>query len=407
MKILKKITLMSVILGSAIFAEEAAVKTNSLAEAFTNGKFKGTLGSYGEHKDYTHGGDKKDYGWLTGYLKLGYETARWNGLKLGVSTISHAQLADNSDQSDKYYDKDIEERHAIPELYLDYLISKKTNFRIGRYNHKKITHIDDSHSEGFYLRSKEIDNLDVVIGAMVRFAELDYDDMEDFGQQDGKQDLADKEHYGDSDDVLWFAEATYKIGIAEFNPFLYYQGGYATVYGMDTVLEGKVSEDVKLGTNIYAYGVDVDSDTDSEYADKEDGYGYNFEPFVKVGNWKVSIGNAGVSGKEGSVSKPAWFKDYLTGFDQDIVGSKAKQGMDVIYGKIAWKSGKWKAHAKYGAYTYDVKEDKGGINETELQASYKFTSKLDLNVRLFHVDYTKDAGQGDYDKVEARIRYKF
>jgi len=384
-------------------------KSLTLEEAFKNGKIKGTVGSYGEYTDFNHGGDDKNFGWLTGYLELKYETARWNNLKLGAKFVAHEQFADNSEYSGTMYDKDIEDKVGLAELYLDYAFSDKTTIRLGRFDHKKISHIDDAQAQGGYLQFKEIENLDIVIGAINKFAEMDYDDMETFSRDDESQDLGSSDEYGDSDNLLWFAEATYKLGIVELNPFLYYQGGYATVYGMDTVLEGKVADSTKLGMNIFAYGVDADTSSSSKYAGQKDGYGFNLEPFAKVSDWKFSVGFAGLGGShETSVNKPEWFRDYLTGFDQDK--SYNAQGVNALYAKVAWKKGDWKAHVYYGHYTYDrytgSSKDQQSASELELQATYKIMKNLDLNVRGFNVAFD-DSKADDYQKIETRLRYKF
>ena len=385
-------------------------KSLTLVEAFQNGKLKGTLGSYGEYTDYNYGGDKKDFGWLTGYLEFKYETARWNNLKLGAKIVGHQQLADNSAYSELKFDKDIEDEIGLAELYLDYAFTDKTTIRLGRFNHKKFTHIDDSQSQGGYLQFKEIENLDIVIGAINKFAEMDYDDIETFSRESGSQDLSDDGEYGEnSSDLLWFAEATYKLGFLELNPFLYYQENYATVYGMDTVIEGKVAESTKLGLNIFAYGVDADTSTGSKFAGEKDGYGYSIEPFVKVSNWKVLVGFATLGGsREGSVNRPTWFRDYLVHFDQDKYYKT--QGLSALYAKVKWKSGDWKAQVYYGHFTYDVytgnDKDQHSSNQLEIQATYKITKNLDLNVRGFNVTYDNDGGN-DYQKVETRLRYKF
>ncbi|MCK5835211.1 MAG: hypothetical protein KAG98_05735 [Lentisphaeria bacterium] len=383
-------------------------KSLTLVEAFKNGKVKGTIGSYGEYTDFNHGGDKTDFGWLTGYLELKYETARWNNLKLGAKFVAHEQLADNSELSGKQYDKDIEDKVGLAELYLDYAFSEKFTIRLGRFNHKKLTHIDDVQSQGGYLQFKEIQNLDIVIGAISKFAEMDYDDMETFSRDSESQDLS-SDKYGDSDDLLWFAEVTYKLGLVELNPFLYYQGGYATVYGMDTVFEGNVAESTKLGLNIYAFGVDADTSSGSKFAGKNDGYGFNLEPFVKVSDWKLSVGWAGLGGsREGSVNKPAWFRDYLMGFDQDKYYKE--QGINALFAKIAWKKGNWKAQIYYGHFTYDdyttTGKDQYSACELETQVTYKITKNLDLNLRGFNIAYDQES-KDDYQKVETRLRYKF
>ncbi len=394
---------------SGIWAEDAT----SFVDAFKNGKVKGTIGTYVEGTDYedeyASGGSvksKESFSWQTAYLQLKYETARWNKLKLGVKFLAHGELFNDTDDSfsngDDAFDKDIETKYSLPELYLDYAFTDKTNLRIGRWGHSKFTHIDDAQSEGFFLQTKEIENLDVVLGLMTRFAELDYDDGEDFGQEDDKQDLSDDAAYGkDSDDFLVFAEVTWKpTDCIELNPYVYHQGDYATVVGLDTKLQTKVSDSVKVGANVMGYGVS------SDVQDTDDAFCWTIEPFAEVGGFTFAIGHTEFDGDEDdkALNKPAWFRDYLVGFDQDK--EYAEQNCSVNYAKIKYKKGKFGTHLYCGVYDYGVDQDKQAI-ETELQFKYTFASNWDANVRFFDVNYNGEAESSDYQKVEARVRYNF
>ena len=154
---------------------------SDLATAFKEGKTKVQIGSYMEAIDKDERDSDKNWG--TAYIDLKYETAEWNRLKLGIGFLGHHQLFSDADNGGDPYDSDIETDVAMPELYLKYLFGEDSSVVVGRYNHKKISHIDDAQSEGAYIQFKEIDNVELVAGVMRKFAELDYDDGEDFGRQ--------------------------------------------------------------------------------------------------------------------------------------------------------------------------------------------------------------------------------
>jgi hypothetical protein len=381
--------------GAATFAA-----SDSIDDAFKNGKLKGTIGTYVEQTDAD--ADGKDFGWQTGYFMLKYETDSFKNLKLGMQFLGHSQIYnDLQDGADKY-ESDIEQKFGMPELYLDYSFTDKTSLRAGRFNHQKLTHIDDAQSEGFYLLSKEIKNVQLILGAITQFAEMDYDDMEDFGQEDGKQDLSDDTYFADADDYLMFAEATVKLPgeLITLNPYFYTQDGYASVYGMDAKLAAK-TEDFGYGARANYYHVSADNGED-------DASVYAFAPYVSVGPFELTVGHAQFDGDKDNeaLNKPAWFKDYVVGIlDQDK--SYGEQDCSVNFAKLAYKQGKFAAHVAYGDYEFDAAAGKAsGTQELEFQTTYKFTKQFDANVRLFDVSYD-NADTKDYQKVEARVRYTF
>ena len=77
---------------------------------------------------------------------------------------------------------------------------------------------------------KEIPNLELIAGLIGRFAEIDYDDGEDFGRTNKAQDLDSEDTYGsDSKPYLFFVEDKYKpLDALTFNPYIMYQDGYAS-----------------------------------------------------------------------------------------------------------------------------------------------------------------------------------
>ena len=381
---------------SSVMAEEP--KVNTLADAFKNAKIKGTVGTYIEATDKKDGG--ADFSWQTVYLKLKAETQRWNNLMFGAEFIGHGQVFSSSDNDTDYYDKDIETSTALAQVYVDYAFTDSLTLRAGRWDHKKFTHIDDAQAQGIYLRSQG-EEFSWVIGAFNEFAELDYDDMEDWTKD--SQDLGDEGTYGeDSDDFAVFAEADWSpADIISVNPYVYHQGDYASVFGMDNTLTLKVGDNLKAGVKVNGYHVD------SQVDGKEDSFNYVVEPFVKVAGVTASVGYADFDGDgegDDALNKPKWFRDYLTGFDQDK--EYGEQNCSVTFGKLAYKVGKFKTHLYYGFYEYGADKD-NEVEELEFQVKYKFAGGWDANIRLFDVNYNDAAGSDDYQKLEARVRFKF
>jgi len=379
------------------FADEA----KTIEEAFKNGKIKGTIGSYFEYTDKEVA--DSDYGWATGYLTLKYETQKWNRLSMGARFFAHGQLYSHHDNgTSDPFQSDIETKCTLPELYLNYGFAENSGVTVGRWNHKKVSHIDDAQSEGAYVFLKEIPNLEFIAGVMTRFAEIDYDDGEDFGRTNDHQDLNSEDTFGsDSKPYLFFIESKYKpLDMLTFNPYVMYQDGYAGVYGLDADIKYKPEHSgVTYGGRLDYYHVSAD------IAGKSDSDDFAVSPYIIKGPLTVTGGFAQFDDGN-SLNKPEWLRDYLVGeLDQDK--SYGRSGCEVYFGKVKYKIGKFWAHFAYGDYNYNYTSSKGDRSqECELQFGYKFTKNLDVNLRLFDIQYDNVDNQ-DYKKVESRMRYKF
>ena len=379
------------------FAEEA----ETIEEAFKNGKVKGTIGSYFEYTDKDAADN--DYGWATGYLTLKYETQKWNRLKMGARFFAHGQLySDHDNGTTDPFESDIESKYTLPELYLNYGFAENSGVTVGRWNHKKISHIDDAQSEGAYMAIKEIPGLEFTAGVMTRFAEIDYDDGEDFGRTNDAQDLDSESVYdSNSKPYLFFIESKYKpLDMLTFNPYIMYQDGYAGVYGLDTDIKYKSEySDITYGGRLDYYYVSAD------IAGSGNSANFAVSPYIETGPFTMTVGFAQFDDGN-ALNKPAWLRDYLVGeLDQDK--SYGRSGCEVYFAKVKYKMGKFWTHFAYGDNNYDYTSSKGdGSQECELQFGYKFTKNLDVNLRLFDVQYDNVDGK-DYQKVETRTRFKF
>jgi hypothetical protein len=384
------------IMANVSFAQE----NGTIEDAFKGGKISGAIGSYYEFVN--RDADNADYGWSNAYLTLKYETLSWKQLKMGARFFAHGQLySDNEDGVTDPFDVDIESQFTLPELYLDYALMEKTNITIGRWDHQKITHIDDNQSEGGYVQFKEIENLDVVAGIMRRFAEIDYDDGEDFGRNNDSQDLDSETTYGPgSSQYLYFLEGKYRaVDVINLNPYLMYHGDYASVYGIDNKIEVKM-EDAGL-----AYGSDVNYyHVDADITGRGDSNNYVIAPFIDKKPVYLSVGYARFDDGNALI-KPAWLRDYFLPVDQ--LATYGAPDSEDIFSKIKLTLGDFWTHFIYLDSNYATTASLGdGSQEYELQFGYKFFKSLDFNVRLFDVQFD-NVDDKDYQKIESHLCFKF
>jgi len=373
---------------------------SSLESAFKNGKISGEIGNYFEYLRVNSA--NSNYGWSSAYLTLKYETAKWNNLKLGARFFAHGELySDHDNGSTDPFAADIEKKYTLPELYLNYGFSENSDIVIGRFDHQKISHIDDAQSEGGYISYKEIEGLELVGGFMRRFAEIDYDDGEDFGRNNETQDLKRTATYGNgSTDYLFFVEAKCAhINWLDFNPYIYYQDGYASVYGFNTKAKAEL-EDINL-----TYGVNVDIyHVNADIAGSNDATVFGIKPFVKKDNLSFELRYAKYD-DDSALNKPAWFYDEFDLVDQNF--AEGNNNANIYEGIIKVSLDKWwtSLACSMSDYTYNSSEG-DEATDIELQFGYKLTKNLDINLRLFDVQY-EDVNNRDYRKLESRVRFKF
>ena len=388
-----------------------AESKSTLTETFTEGQLSGEAGLYYEVTDFKRSSQESvnNESFANLYTQIKYETAKWNNLQIGAQLFAAQDIYDdNGSNNNKGYDQDFERdaQVSFSEIYLKYWFSDKSYILAGRYNHKKITHIDDSHSQGAYISYNDIENLKFTAGFMTHFAELDYDDFEDFGRKNDSQDLADHS-YGESANVLFYIDAKYQISKElKANSYIYYQDNYAAVYGSDFDYSREISETITAGLKTSAYLVD---DQRTEEANNQNAFVAHIRPWITISDLKLEVGYTHF-GK--GLFKPKWFGDYLTGFDQvteyNSAGVTDEDTMRVVQASATYKFKK--LYARYGIIKWDNDADNGAdALEQELIFGYKVCKSTDLALRLLDVDHGSDSRREglSYQKIEARLRYKF
>ncbi len=374
--------------------------TDKLAQALKKGGLSGAIGNYFEYTDKD--APDSDYGWSATYFTVKYETLRWKNLKFGARFFAHGEsFNDHDDSLTDPFSNDIETTASLPELYLDYAFGENSQIRAGRYNHKKISHIDDAQSEGGYITFRELSGLEITAGLMKRFAEIDYDDGEDFGRKNKAQDL-DSAAYGDGAGALLFyaeAQTFFLDEKVSLNPYFMLQDDYAAVYGIDVDIKTMLEDHgLTVGSKLSYYYVHSDLIGTSHSSN------YSLFPYIRKGAFEITAGYAAFDDGD-SFNKPAWLSDYFSILDQQKEYGAA--GSQKIFAKIKFSREKFWSHYAMGDNQYDFAVNKGDhCLEQELQFGYQFTESLDINLRLFDVQYDA-VDDMDYQRIESRIRFRF
>ena len=413
-------TIFAIALLSMLFGMNVTAEGSSLEDAFKNGKVKGKAQLYYESQEEKDNGRRSD-GFAVATLTLGYETAKWNDFKFGATAFAASQLYDHGEEFGDDFDAAGDEDNvqaALSEIYLKYYFAEKSFIQAGRWNHKKVTrkHFEEDHSEGVNIQFNEVEGLSLNAGIVTQVGEFNYDDLEHYGDDSSENDndFSDDNTYGDAAPVVLFVDALYDINENfSINPYVYYQDDYAAVYGSDFKFKTKLSEDTKTGLNATAYAVET-----MGQLEEESGSGsvvLSAQPWVSFGGLKLAVGFTHFNH---GVVRPQWFNDYLGRFDQD---NQEPGGVDAdgdgsttdnfsaIHAIVQYKIGKFKL--KYGIQQWDgggnVGNDDGAEElEQEFIVNYKVTKAFDAELRFFHVEFD-NANDTDYDRIEARLRYKF
>ena len=234
---------------------------------------------------------------------------------------------------------------------------------------------------------------------------FDYDDFrisKNYGEgsNDGDADFSDSS-YGDASPFVLFVDAEYQISDNfSVNPYVYFQDDYATVFGSDASFEVEISEGTKAGVDATIYAVETQGVLDTTGDAGDGGQVLGALPYVKLGDLKLGAGL--VHFTEGNV-RPRWFNDYITGFDQEQAYPGANDEAVTAYqATVEYKLNNFKV--RYGIQQWDGENEVDEL-EQELILGYKFTKSFDGEIRLFNVD--QDQGDEDYEKIEARLRFKF
>lgn len=363
----------AVVLGSSLgFAAEAT----TLEEVFTQGELSGTVGWFGVNNDRK--GGSVDDGFSNGYLNVGFVTAPYNGVSLGVSGWGSVKTSEKNDDDFK---NAIADRSALSEAYIKVEHEGLGALVIGRQA-VDFNWLTD-YVDGVSAEITAVENLVLSMAWARRQAVIDIDEIsESFTKMNGN-------------DGIYMLEAKYTpIEALELNPYLYYGSDLLSAYGLKATLNLEPSEEVK--TTTMAHYVSVSSDV----VDVKDGSFMQLEQGVEVAGFNLGLGymktdKDGTGGIE-SFGDQSPFEEgnYVFATDAKTPYVRAEYELEGV-----------KLSALYGQTKY---EDAGlKFKEKELDVSVGYEIVKNLEASLIYVNIDNDDNAQSYDAFKAHIAYTF
>lgn len=369
---MRKISLVTsaVLLSSTMVMADS----NSIKEAFANGKASGDITVYTESQD-NKGGTKN--GFTAGSVGLNYETDSFKGFTASLGARGQHEFAEReeADYEGAFANNSIINVAAVKYATDAYFIS------VGRQA-IDLEWLGDF-NEAVVAGITAVPNTTIVVGYTDRQAEIGFDVVEDFAE------ITKKGAY-----VVDVKNTS--VENLELNPYFYSAPDEADFYGL------KVSYDTEMyGATAHYATTNQDS---TSILTVEDGDIAHVEGRLNVAGIKFATGYIKTD-TNGTGSLTA-YGDNISPFedaaDNNIYGSDAK----TYYGSIGYEIVGVELTALYGQTKYDNVGTQDKENELNLIAGYSFTEEL--SAAITYVDYNdKSAGDADYDKVLANISYAF
>lgn len=366
--------LAALILGSSF---SVAADATSLEEALTKAEITGTVGWFGVHNDRK--GESRNDSFSNGYLNVGFETAPFHGVSVGVAGWGSVQTSSYHDA----YDENIADRMALSKAYLKIEQEGMGKVVLGRQD-VDFNWLTD-YIDGVTAEVTVIDNLVLSMAWAQSNAVIDIDEIsERFTKINGH-------------DGVYMLDAKYTpVEILELNPYLYYGNDLLDAYGMKATLSLEPSDAVK--TTTMAHYVTVNSDV----SDVEDGSFAQFEQGVELFGVALAAGymrthDDGMGGLN-ELGDQSPFEEGNHVFDPEaktpyMSASYEIEGvtLSALYGQT-----------KY----YDGDADKK-FKEKELDVSVSYEIIKNLEASLMYVNVDNDQKDESYNAYKAHISYNF
>jgi len=380
---MRKISLVTsmVLLSSTM----AMADSNSIKEAFANGKTSGDITVYYENINNKPKATN-DSGFVAGSIGLNFETDTYKGFSASVGARAHHEFyernksyvnddgVDTSDYEASFANDAIMHTAAVKYATDDFFISvgrQEIDLEwLGDYNESVVAGIT------------AIPNTTIVLGYTDRKAEVGIDVVEDFHEVSAK--------------------GAYVIDIKntsveglEINPYAYSAPDEADFYGL------KVSYDTDMfGATAHYASTNQDS---KSVVTTDDGDIAHLEGRLNVAGIAFAAGYI-TTDNDGTGSLTA-YGDNISPFEDgnNTYGSDAT----TYYGSVGYEIAGVALAALYGETKYDDATT-GREKETELNLSVSYSFTEELSASIAYVDYNdKSADNEDYEKVFANITYSF
>lgn len=374
-----------VVLGSTL---SIAADATNLEEVFTKGEVSGTIGWFGQHVDAN--GETPNSGFSNGYLNVGFETAPFHGVSLGVSGWGSVKTSEKNDDDFK---SAIADRSVLSQAYLKVEHEGMGKVILGRqavdYNWL------GDYIDGVSAEIKAIDDLVVSFAWARKYSVVDIDEIsEEFTKLNGSKGI-------------YMIDAKYTpIKELELNPYLYYGNHLFSAYGMKATLTLEPTEEIKTTTMAHYVGInsDIANTKNDSFAQLEQGvevYGVNVAlGFMKtskdgmVNSFSTPEGTMGI----GDFGDQSPFEDGNRVFGVDAKTPYIRAEYEIEGIKLATIYGQTK-------YLDTTLGDK--LKEKEFNFSVAHEFMKNLEAELIYVNVNNSHDDNSYDAIKAHLSYKF
>jgi len=353
-------------IAAAVLSTGALANSNSIKEAFANGKFSGDITLYGE--SYNYNGETKDSGYTMTSIGIAYETDTFNGFKVSLAGRTNHKL---SDEEDEDYSDGTDPEAAFSVINISYAMEHAL-FTVGRQE-IGLEWIGDFH-EAVVAELTYIPDTTITLGHSQRYMAVDNDAalerMEDIG-----------------DDGITFIDVKYTgFEDTEINPYYMDQNDAFTGYGL------------KATTSIGGFDLTAHyAATNEDDNDIDDGDIVHLEVGTTVSDISLALGYIGSDDGVGSIA------DIDDNIDpsEELGGSIYGADSDTFYGSISGNIGMVSLGALYTTVEHDNDRDE----EIALYAGANITDEISVELAAFSSDF--EHSDDDINGVYLTTSYSF
>lgn len=393
----KKFVKLSLV-ASVLLAGSQAYASDTLAEAFENGKADGAITVYGQHQKF----DKKDlvtktkHGYSIGELRLGYTTDSFKGFSARGAFVGRTLISEEVNGDATEEGSGLAERSLFNEGYVSYANDSFGEVKIGRME-MDLEWMGDFHEAASVLVTA-IPDSELTVAYSQRTAVADIDEFSKFARfnEDEKSNGA--------------VVVDYKfLGLDGFvfNPFYANVDKVLDFYGAKATYENDLF-------NLTAHYVATNPDE----KDAKDGAVMNLEAGLTYEGFSASVGYIGTD-KNGAAGMDVMGDNMDPLEDGDIQYGADENSkfydlcdVDMMYGTLGYEISGFEFGALYADVDYKANNQSSAkemnYKEIDLNAGYNFNDNLAFEIIYANVE-NKDVANADnsHDTIKGQISYSF
>jgi len=374
---MKKIYISTI--AAAILSTGAMAESNSIKEAFANGKASGDISVFSEN--VSKNGANKDSGFIMGSAGLNYETDSFNGFKVNLGFRTNHKINEKEDGdyigSNDTISNDDDVEAAMSTANISYTNGDAT-FIAGRQE-IDLEWMGDFH-EAVVGVFNYVPNTTIVVGHTSRFMAVDPDaalgKMQDIGTNNDGANVIDVKYEGIQDTVI--------------NPYFMDAKDTFSAYGLKVT---STISNIDLTAHYAATSEDVATTKDGSIAHVEIG--------TTVSDISFAAGYI-TTDKDNGIASLSSLGDNIDP-TEDIGDSVYAADADTFYANVAADISAISLSAQYTSVTHGSNNEKD--SEILLTAGTSITDELSLDLLFSSASYENSTS--DTDKVTVMATYSF